>query len=503
MSHLNTDREKCSRRNRLAGLRGDAECSRIRWIGREELAAATVSARGTLPKDDAEAVSRINAHVPGPALSEEQVYVHYMEAASDRFIADRHMFLHSSTLRNIADRANKGGFAFMNSHRTGDVSTPSELPFGRAFAGQYRTVQVEDGSKVRAAVLGVYMLRGQQPNGANGPSTDSLSASISGGTIFDVSMGLYGGERICDVCGNDFYARDPEGNYLCTHIPGTHQRMSPEQIEAQKAKGVPDGKASYTLRNAEPGEVSAVYDGAIPGAGFRKAVSLKRSNQLSRSEWREALAAYPSLVPDRKDRKMSALQRMLSRLSSRNPDLAEEVAETLEGDPDFAPARQVARVSLGRTESISQDAPNGQEQNGAELARLREELAAERKKNEERDRRESAACLAREKTDAERFAADMISAKKAVPAEKDELAALHQRLARLDREHPVEGEETNLSLLTKLTAKRTRHTLTDELTAANKSKLSTLPTDPADGDEEAEKDDLEQLRKATREAVGK
>lgn len=498
MSHLNTDREKCSRRNRLAGLRGDAECSRVRWLPREDLAAATVSARGTLPKDDAEAMAKINAGIPGPALSEEQVYIHYMEAASDRFIADRHMFLHSSTLRNIARQANAGGFAFMNSHRTGDLSTPSELPFGRAFAGQYRTVRAEDGSKVRSAVLGVYMLRGQQPNGANGPSTDSLSASISGGTIFDVSMGLYGGRRVCDVCGQDFNAKDPEGRYLCDHVPGTHRKMTPDQMEAQKAKGVPEGKATYTLHDAEPGEVSAVYDGAIPGAGFRKALSLKRSNLLSRSDWREALAAYPSLNPDRKDRKMPKLQTILSALRLRNPDLAEEVAETLEGQ-DFGPEvlTQPARFSAG-----SAGGNRAEESNDAEIARLRKELEAERLKNEERERRESAACLAREKADGERFASDLVSERKAVPAEKDALAALHSRLARLDREHPVADGPTGLSLLTNLTALRTRHTLTREEVAANKSKLTTLPTDPADGDEEAEKEDLAVLGKATREAVG-
>lgn len=497
MSHLNTDREKCSRRNRLAGLRGEAECSRVRWLAREDLAAATVSARGTLPKDDAEAMAKINANVPGPALTEEQVYIHYMEAASDRFIADRHMFLHSSTLRNIADRANKGGFAFMNSHRTGDVSTPSELPFGRAFAGQYRTVQADDGTKVRTAVLGVYMLRGQQPNGANGPSTDSLSASISGGTIFDVSMGLYGGERVCDVCGHDFYAKDPEGRYLCDHVPGTHRKMDAGQIEAQKAKGVPGGKATYTLRDAVPGEVSAVYDGAIPGAGFRKALALKRSNQLSRSDWREALAAYPSLNPDRKDRKMNPLQRLAAYLRQ-NPDVIDHLDDDEDDDMETTSRlTQPARFSQGQT-----GANSASEANDSEVTRLRKELEQERLKNEERDRREAAASLAREAADAQRFAADLVSAKKAVPAEKDELAALHQRLARLDREHPVAGEETNLSLLTKLADKRTKHTLTDELAAANKAKFTTLPTDPADGDEEAEKDDLAVLGKATREAVG-
>lgn len=289
---------RCGERNAMMGLRG-AECSPIRFFHKGSGGGGTiVTAEGTLPASDESALAVINSKVPGKPLTLGQVYIHYLEAASDRFISDRFLYLHRSTLRNVAAEAS-AGFAFMNSHRTGDLSTPSELPFGRAFVGRFETVNDPSGARVQRSVLGIYMLRGQRPNGANGPSTDDMSAAISGGTIFDVSMGLYGGRKLCDVCGQDFNAKDPEGNWLCPHVPGTHRKMSPAQVEAQRARGVPDGLATYTLTDSHAGEVSAVYDGAVPGAGFRKALSLARRGDLTEGDVAELLHAYADVeIPE-------------------------------------------------------------------------------------------------------------------------------------------------------------------------------------------------------------
>ena len=88
-------------------------------------------------------------------LADDDVFVHYLEAANSNFIADRFMFLDDSTLQNIASDA-QAGFAFMNSHRTGGLSHPSELPFGRAFCGRFELAK--DGSS--RAIVGIYMLKG-------------------------------------------------------------------------------------------------------------------------------------------------------------------------------------------------------------------------------------------------------------------------------------------------------------------------------------------------------
>lgn len=233
---------------------------------------------GKLPSSSSEALGIINGLRAEGAepLTEADVHIHYLEAANDNFVSDRYCFLGEDTLRNIATDA-AAGFAFMNSHRTGRGWSPSELPLGRTFCGRYETLPAtegEEGSATRRAVVGIYMLRGVTPNGASGPSTDDMHRMIDARTIFDCSVGLIGGEQICDVCGHGVWAYDEEYRYLCPHVPGTTYRMTDDEMKAQVAKGVPDGRASYTVANAGCNEVSAVWDGAVPGAGFAKAATL-------------------------------------------------------------------------------------------------------------------------------------------------------------------------------------------------------------------------------------
>lgn len=257
---------------------------------------------GRLPRSDAEALSMINAVAPqaqqGKPLTADQIYIHYMEAANDNFIGDRWMFLGESTLKNIARDA-QAGFAFMNSHRTGGYYKPAELPFGRTFCGRYEEV---DGRG--RTVIGIYMLRGVRPNGDQGPSTDDLSQMIDAGTVFDCSVGLWGGQDICSVCGNDmweyiFYDEETDtgGHWACPHVPGTHYRMTDAQKAAQEALGVPGGNCTYTLEEATCSETSAVYDGAVPNAGFRKGYTLFREGALDEETFEAFLASHPRHLP--------------------------------------------------------------------------------------------------------------------------------------------------------------------------------------------------------------
>lgn len=232
---------------------------------------------GKLPSSDAEALQIINGfRDPGAApLNAGDVHIHYLEAANDSFIGDRFLFLGESTLKNLAEDAQRG-FAFMNSHRTGGWLSSAELPMGRTFCGRYEKVEREEnpqpGSPSHRVIAGIYMKSGVSPNGAGGPSTDDLHAMIDARTIFDCSVGVYGGKIVCDVCGAGLYDYDPEtGDYLCPHYPGSLHSMSAAMVEKQKARGVTDGRASATLQDGHGNEVSAVYDGAVTGAGFLKA----------------------------------------------------------------------------------------------------------------------------------------------------------------------------------------------------------------------------------------
>jgi len=233
---------------------------------------------GKLPTSKTEALSTINALLGDgeDPLTESDVYIRYMEAANDNFVSDRYCFLGESTLKNVATDA-AIGFAFMNSHRTGGYGKPAELPLGRTFCGRYEviTTEGEEGASVstKRAVVGIYMLRGLKPNGESGVSTDDMNRMIAGRTVFDVSVGVYGGKYTCDVCGHGVWDLDEEYRYLCRHVPGSTYNMTDAEIAAQEARGVDGGRASYTLDDAHCNEVSAVYDGAVPGAGFAKAAT--------------------------------------------------------------------------------------------------------------------------------------------------------------------------------------------------------------------------------------
>jgi hypothetical protein len=284
------NREKCARRNRILAARGTVETSPVRFLRNLEKATGVVDAVGTLPADDDEALAMINAGLPASAkpLTLDEVYIHYIEAASSVLIDDRFARFSTSTLVNIATGA-AAGVAFMNSHRTGDVSSPSELPFGRTFAGRYEATP-SNGGVGECVYVGFYMLRGIAPNGSGSPTTDDLHRMIDGGTLFDVSVGLYpgkAGKALCDVCGNDY-------QYECPHLAGTTRNMSDDEIAVSREAGNPDGKASYTYFDFEMGEVSGVYDGAVPGAGFRKGLALM--GQLSDEELGEFRTLFRDLL---------------------------------------------------------------------------------------------------------------------------------------------------------------------------------------------------------------
>lgn len=273
-------------------------------------------AKGNLPTGKAAAMAKINALLPLDAepLDESQVWIHYMIAANNNFVGDRYMFIGTSTLKNIAMQAG-AGVAFMNSHRFGHaMSSESELPFGKTFAGRWQ----KDGDGFETAALGIYMMRDVTPNGDNGPSTNDMHDMIVGGTVADVSVTLYGGTPICDVCGlevvDDFGWEDPNPD-ACPHAPGTTNHMNKAEIKKQLARGVRGGCASYTLNDANFLEVSAVYDGAVPGAGFsgsqftaslndgviegsglQKVLTLARQHRLSSTANVQARSAYERLL---------------------------------------------------------------------------------------------------------------------------------------------------------------------------------------------------------------
>lgn len=337
--------EKCEQRNRIAARREAVEGAPVAFLAGNASDFTPDETVGALPDTAEEALSLINARLPegADALTADNVFIHYIEAASNNFVGDRYAFLAESTLRNIADDA-AAGFAFMNSHRTGSMSTPSELPFGKTFAGEYQSGMDGQGRKRKRAVIGFYMLKGVRPNGDNGPTTDDLDRMIRGGQLQDVSVGLSRGEAICDVCSsvlND-----------CSHYPGTRRGMTDEQVEAQTARGIPGGRASYTIENARCNEVSGVYDGAVPGAGVKKVLLGKRNGTLNHKDWSEARNAFGSLLSgdfmtdEIFDQVAEAVHKgVQSALSTKAEADSAPAIQSEEGAEDMADNQEGARVS--------------------------------------------------------------------------------------------------------------------------------------------------------------
>lgn len=353
------DAQKCRKRNRVAALRDAMEATPLRFLAGGPLTEpeGIVLAEGSLPANDAEALEAINALLPAgtPPLSLSDVWIHYAEAANTNFIRKYFAFLGSSTLRNMARSAGRG-VAFMNSHRTGGLSHPAELPFGKTFAGRYESVERLDGTRFERTVVGVYMLRGQRPAGESGPSTDDLHQAIVGGTLTDVSVGIIdpgGAREVCDVCGHGLYDRDEKGRPLCPHYPGSTHKLTLEERQRQLGRGVPRGVASYTIEGADLGEVSAVFRGALPGAGFRKAYGAQRSGELGSETLRELQLSYGDLwsgdlagVPE------AVLDEVAERIAERLATLRTDGDEATD---EAAPSGAVTAESLETGASVPQE----------------------------------------------------------------------------------------------------------------------------------------------------
>ena len=407
------DSEKCEQRRRIVAAREPVEGTPLKFLASTNRDFVPDEMVGVMPETDEEIMNLINAKLPenAPGLSRDEVYVHFLEAANNSFIGDRYAFMSESTLRNIAEDAARG-VAFMNSHRTGSISTPSELPFGKTFCGQYQAGFDREGRQRKCAMVGVYMLKGVKPTGENGPSTDDLHTMILGGQIEDVSVGLGGGDRICDVC---------SGNLAdCNHVPGTRRAMTDDQIDSQTAKGVPGGKCSYTINNARMGEVSAVYDGAVPGAGVKKVMRYKKEGLLNRHEAKQARASFGPLLDGVFHMEMDLFEQVADAVKAGvesalannakavEPPVVEQAETATEAEstpPIIEEAAPVASEEHNMADEIKQpDQSAAIAEMEAKLAALTEQLTAKEKAQEEAEAKAQASAdrIAKLETEAQR-----------------------------------------------------------------------------------------------------
>ena len=206
-------------------------------------------------------------------LPAPDAYVWRAEISSDRIDA---YFTHmaESTLRNFANDA-AAGVTFLDSHNS------RQLGYGQSLNGQF---EVEgDLSRVIAEFYTVPGVR--FGSGLSYQSTDDFIKAVQARLVRDVSVGFYGGDVICDICGNSFY--DWRN---CDHWPGDEYAVGEQGKETVIA--------TFEIVDARLAEVSAVYDGATPGAMIQRANEMAQAGALDPAMARRLETKYRIKLPD-------------------------------------------------------------------------------------------------------------------------------------------------------------------------------------------------------------
>lgn len=194
-------------------------------------------------------------HAPDPSIFEDHPPYFFQAEVSSNRLDSYYTRMDATSLRNYAEDAT-AGVSLQNSHQW------RSLGFGRSVQGQFIGAQ---GNGVARTLVDFYSLPGLNLNGV---ATDDLIAGIRSGLVSDVSVGFYGGEYRCDICG-----RDMMRDWDCWHIPGFYYNVKDKDAKSAKSAKEKEEQvlATATILNARLSEVSTVYDGATPGALILKA----------------------------------------------------------------------------------------------------------------------------------------------------------------------------------------------------------------------------------------
>lgn len=187
--------------------------------------------------------------VEARVFSEEEIqkYNPYFWPAS---ISNNRLDSHStrmavSSLRNYAAEAQEG-VSYLYSHDNAEI-------VGHSMGGRFVGGQ---GDGVAHVDADFYAIPGLQLGTV---SSDQVIRGIDTKVLRYVSIGFYGGEWICSICGNDIW--DFEN---CRHYPGY-------TFKVQADGDTKEVLCTADVENAHLAEVSSVYKGSTPGAIITKA----------------------------------------------------------------------------------------------------------------------------------------------------------------------------------------------------------------------------------------
>jgi len=226
----------------------DAAMEQMAALHASEGEMATLSHFGTFPArvilSTITPIEILRQKLVGLDLGEVEPFFWPAEISSDRLDAYFTRMDAVTTLRNFATEAALG-VSFQDSHKA------SSLGFGQSLAGIY-----EEKNSTKRVVADFYTVPGIEFGGNQSyRSTDDFIRATKAGLVRDVSVGFYGGDMICDICGNSFF-----DFWSCEHWPG-EKYIVEDQITL----------STFTIKDAHLAEVSAVYDGATPEAMILRA----------------------------------------------------------------------------------------------------------------------------------------------------------------------------------------------------------------------------------------
>lgn len=185
-------------------------------------------------------------HVLDAAILDEKTPFFWDAEISSDLVDAYSSHMMANTLSNFRDDA-IAGVSYLPGHKH------HELPLGRSFDALLETSPTPP-QRTRV-VASFYTLPGLRFGEV---STDDLIDGLRGGILKDVSVGFFGGESLCDLCGRSMWDWD------CSHVPGLKYEVKEGDVVRVKT-------ATYAVHNARLSEVSSVFDGATPRAEVIKA----------------------------------------------------------------------------------------------------------------------------------------------------------------------------------------------------------------------------------------
>lgn len=210
----------------------------------------------------ADLMKMVRERAQDPSVFDEVEPVFFTARISNNQIDAYFTRMAPSSLRNYAADA-KAGISFQDSHRT------NCLGLGYSLDARY----VEEG-EMAYVEADFYVVPGL-------PDVDAFIRRLRTGIARDVSIGFYGGREMCSICGENMWGSP----WRCPHWPGeeyeVEDRDDKGNVTARRTE-----KAIAWVEDARLAEVSAVYDGATPGA-----VILKAQRQVEAGEMTPAVAA--------------------------------------------------------------------------------------------------------------------------------------------------------------------------------------------------------------------